>query len=419
MTFISTQESTRLLLAVLLLLFSAQLFGYVFERLRMPKVIGEITGGLVLGPSLLGHVSPAAYDFVFKAYAFEGQALSVFYWFGLILLMFVSGLEQERWESTLDKKLIISLIVASTAVPILLGYITSGIVNIQALMGVKQSIPAVRMIFAISMAITSIPVISKIFMDIGIMHTRFAKTILSIAVTHDVLLWIGVAAATSMVSTKAAGEGLWQQAGHEILAVVLFFAVSIVILPKLTRKISETRMRSLARYSAVGAALLFCLLFVLAANLLGISAMFGALLAGLVLGISFSGRTEKIKENIKTFSMAFFVPVYFAMVGVQINLLKDFSLYYFAMMMVLSFVFQAAAVFPAALLLKKDRKLAGNIVISLTAKGGPGIVLATVTYEAGIINERFFTTLILAALATSLIAGWVLRRQKQEIENIL
>lgn len=417
MTFISTDEIARLILAVLLLLFSAHVFGYLFDSLKMPKVIGEIAGGMALGPSLLGHISPKLYDWIFNAFTSETQALSVFYWFGLILLMFISGMEQEKWDENLDKKLIISLIAVSTAIPIGLGYAAAGFFDMQALAGVKQSIPAMKIIFAISMAITSIPVISKIFMDIGIMHTRFAKTILTIAVLHDVLLWIGVAAAEGIANHQAIQGGFWKSAGYSIFIVIVFFALSILVVPHLmTRTLKNS---GIIRYSTIGMALLFCLLFVLAANLIDVNVMFGALLAGLAIGIGFSGRMEKVKENIKAFSMAFFIPLYFALVGIRINLIEDFNLFYFAVITILSFVFQGLAVYPVMMLMKKTKRLAVNVIVSLTAKGGPGIVLATVTYEAGIINGICFTSLILSALVTSAIAGWWLRRQAGLIENIL
>ncbi len=89
-------ELTRFFFAIVLLLVSALWFGYVFKKFKLPKVIGEIVGGLVLGPTLLGFLAPSAYDWIFKAFNEEGKLISIIYWVGLILLMFISGFEIER-----------------------------------------------------------------------------------------------------------------------------------------------------------------------------------------------------------------------------------------------------------------------------------------------------------------------------------
>lgn len=420
MIFIGDAEITRLILAVVLLLGSAYLFGYIFEYCKMPKVIGEILGGLVLGPTVLGAVAPAVYDNVFDAFEFEGQALSVFYWMGLILLMFVSGLEQEKWGNELDRKLIILLIIVSTTIPICCGYLTTYYINLGDIVGVQNNIMSLKIIFAISMAITSIPVISKIFIDLGLIQTVFAKTILAIAVVHDVILWAGVAVATALISKDGqTDESLWTGIAWEIFVVVAMFLISLTILPKIMSKANTSKINIIAKYSPVGCAIIFCLMFIIIADLLNVSVMFGALLAGLVLGISFSENMEKIKNNIKIFSMAFFIPIYFALVGIRIDLIADFNFKYIVITFILSFVFQFVATAPTVWFLKKDFKLAMATVISLNAKGGPGIVLATVAFDLGIINSMFFTTLIITTVLTSLLAGWWLKHYEKDVSEML
>src|SRR3989338_9159050 len=98
---IDTGTLTRFFIAMLSLLFSAYLFGYLFERLKMPKVVGEIFGGLVLGPTFLGHFFPSIYEDIFLK---QGEIIAALYWLGLVLLMFTSGFEIERKLEKRDKK---------------------------------------------------------------------------------------------------------------------------------------------------------------------------------------------------------------------------------------------------------------------------------------------------------------------------
>src|SRR6266702_1408555 len=93
---LSNQELTVFFFAVVLLLLFAHTLGFVFQRLGMPRVIGEITGGLLLGPTGLGWVSPRLQSSLFGAFSAEGKLLSSFSWLGLVLLMFISGFEMQK-----------------------------------------------------------------------------------------------------------------------------------------------------------------------------------------------------------------------------------------------------------------------------------------------------------------------------------
>ena len=80
---ISNIELTRFFIAIALMLFSAHFFGYLFNRFKMPRVIGEIFGGLILGPTLLGYISPQTYTWIFESFNSETYLISIFYWLGL------------------------------------------------------------------------------------------------------------------------------------------------------------------------------------------------------------------------------------------------------------------------------------------------------------------------------------------------
>jgi Kef-type K+ transport system membrane component KefB len=96
MIAINNKDLTIFFFVIVLLLVSAHGFGYLFHKMRLPKVIGEIAGGLVLGPTFLGNFSPDLYSKIFNAFEFEGRLISAIYWLGLVLLMFVSGFEIQR-----------------------------------------------------------------------------------------------------------------------------------------------------------------------------------------------------------------------------------------------------------------------------------------------------------------------------------
>ena len=133
--------------------------------------------------------------------------------------------------------------------------------------------------------------------------------------------------------------------------------------------------------------------------------MFGALIAGMLFGSLPQREFQEARETIKTFSMSFFIPVYFAMVGLQINFAGNIDV----PLTVEYFVFSTAViiltVWPAMRIAGHSAVTAWNFSVAMTTRGGPGIVLASLAYSVGIINQTFFVTLILTALVTSLLCG--------------
>jgi Kef-type K+ transport system membrane component KefB len=118
--------------------------------------------------------------------------------------------------------------------------------------------------------------------------------------------------------------------------------------------------------------------------------------------------------GVENFSFAFFVPIYFALVGIQLNVIHDFSLLRFVVFFALAFMLEFIGTWSALLFAKISNKARASFAVTMNARGGPGIVLATVSYAAGIINLEFFTVLILTTMLSSMIAGYYLRFQQHK-----
>lgn len=398
-------ELTRFLSAVMLLLVSAHLFAYILQLLKLPRVIGEIIGGIILGPSLLGFMYPNVYDWVFNAFESEGKLISSIYWFGLMLLMFVSGFEIEWSFNKKDKNIISVVLLGSTIVPFLAGWILPDYYNISPLLGVKQNILALKIIVAIAIAVTSIPVISKIFIDLNIIKTRFAKIVLTAATIHDIILWIALAIATELVNNGVSTINIL----YSLLITLVFFIFTLLFAPKIFNYITNNKLNPLVKSSDEGYALFICLLFTVVASILNVNIVFGAFLAGVVLNSLLNEKFKRVKTNIKSFSLAFFIPIYFAVVGLKIDLIYHFNILFFLMFFLFTTFFEMAGTFFAVKLIRIDNLSSFNFSVAMTTRGGPGIVLATIAYDTGIISETFFVTLVVIAIITSLLAGYWFR----------
>jgi len=409
----------NVLLSISLLLASAHLLGYVFERLRQPRLVGEILAGVLLGPFVLGQIASSNYDVFFGDPAGESQASAVLgfmYWLGLLFLMFISGSQVRRVLARENQKQTAWILGIGTPVPffIVLFLGLFSILPIDPLVGTVGQKTSTLLILAIAVAVTSIPVISRIFYDLKILHTRFASLILGASVLEDIILWVVLAVATAIAGTASlAQEHVIGEITSHVGATLAYITITLFLTPHFLKKLHATRWNILIKASPLGYVILIMFFYAIVAALLDVTLVFAAFLAGfgVVGGMNGSERQRfaKIFESIEHFSTSTFIPIYFALVGYRLVFGSGFSLGMLLLFLAGSSTLALISVGGAA-------KLAGfrgldilNIAITTNARGGPGIVLASVAYDAGIINAAFYTTLVLAAVITSQAAGVWLR----------
>jgi Kef-type K+ transport system membrane component KefB len=165
--------------------------------------------------------------------------------------------------------------------------------------GAKGNSIAFNIVVDIAVAITSIPVISKIFIDLGIINTRFAKIVLSTATIQDVILWVALAIATGMVSSEVTST---YNIILTVLAPVAFFGFALWIMLGLIRISNDLKINFLIKSSVFGYALFICFIFAAIASTLNINVVFGAFLAGIIIGVMPNEQFGTGKSHIKEIS---------------------------------------------------------------------------------------------------------------------
>ncbi len=407
LTTLSEHEIIATLIALALLLGSAFVVGSLMERVKAPRVVGEILGGLILGGTLLYHFFPELMGGIFMAYPEEGKVLNIFYQLGLIFLMFLSGYNTRLELDRSNGRVIFFVFFGATVLP-MLGAIPFIRMFEPAFIGEMGNKISFGLVFTIGVAITSIPVISKIFFDMGIMNTRFSNTVLTVSTFQDLLLWILLNAATRIA---AAGElRLVDMIGVVAITLGLFAVVKVISDHTRPR---EQHLKPITFYSVS-----FVILLLVCAGLytVGINIMYAAFLVGYVVK-AVAGVDTRIKnamDSLGNFAFSFFIPIYFALVGIQLNLLHNFSFLRFAIFFVIAFGLEGIGTFLMLQFTDLRDAVKVNFAITMNARGGPGIVLATVAYSYQIISVEFFTVLILTTMLSSLIAGYWLRSQQKK-----
>ena len=381
----------------------AHVLGQLFTRFKQPRVIGEILAGVLVGPALLGHF----WTLTLPGAAATGLPLplELCYQIGLILLMFLSGAETQHLFKREDQRATAWLALVGTAVPFIVAVAACSFFALGALAGAAASRTALMLVIGIAVAVTSIPVISRIFYDLGILKTRFAKLVLGVAVIEDVVLWAVLAIATALAKQHQGSPT--QMIVREIALTIASFGFGLTVAPRLLKRLRRAKWNVLAQASPAAHLLLVLFAYVALAAFLDINIVFAAFLAGFSVPQTANEKDKHYRaatESIHTLSFALLIPLYFALVGYKLNL-KTISPVMIAGFLVIACSIKLVAVWLGARGAGFRGRSAINLAVATNARGGPGIVLASVAFDAGIISAPFYTTLIIAAIVTSQAAG--------------
>ena len=413
----TNHELGSVILALLLLMLSANVLGQLFTRLRQPKVVGEILAGVLLGPTLLQKVAPGFSADIFGADKTNPKAivLNFFYNFGMLMLMFVAGAAAKHLLGKENRKATAFILGLGTPLPFLFALLVAPALPLERFMGTAGSESAVVLVFAAAAAVTSIPVITKIFADLGILHTRFASLQLGSAVLEDIGLWgvLSIASAIAAAKLASTGDQLAGTIGEHILVNAAFVLVALFVMPAILRKLSRAQWNVLAENSPIVWMLTVFLGYVALAAALDVTLAFAALLAGYgVMGGMKSTEHARFRAPVHSISEVaanFFIPVYFALIGYRLDLSKTFDPVMLGAFMLGTSLVVFGCVGLGSRLARMNWLDTINLAVTQNARGGPGIVMASVAFDAGIINAPFFTTLVLTAVFTSQACGFWLQ----------
>src|SRR5690348_3203650 len=195
-------DLARLLIALAVLLVAAHGVGALFARFRQPPAIGEIVAGLLLGPSALGAAFPDVQHWIFPATGSSAAALGAVYQLGLLLLMFAAGAEMRRLMQRNAVRTVGLIAAFGLVLPFAAGLGLVAVLGVGNFIGTAGNEAALILVFGMAVAVTSIPVISRIMHDAGLLGTRFSRIVLSVAVIEDIVLYVILAVAIGLVQAR-------------------------------------------------------------------------------------------------------------------------------------------------------------------------------------------------------------------------
>lgn len=392
-----------LLLQILTIIVAARTLGILFNKIGQPTVIGEVVAGIILGPSLLGMWFPEYTAFLFPKTSLPNlQFLSQI---GLVLFMFVIGMELDLkvLKSKAHEAIVISH--ASIIVPYALGV---GLAYFLYLEFAPQNInfASFALFMGIAMSITAFPVLARIIQERGMTKTRIGTMVLTCAAADDITAWCILAAVIALVKVGSVVSALYTV----VLAVLFVFIMLKLVQPfiiKLGRTYSNRETLSLNIV-----ALIFGVLILSAyiAEVIGIHALFGAFLAGVIMPPEFSFRRILI-EKVEYLALGLLLPLFFAFSGLrtQIGLLNDLHLWSVCVVIILIAI---AGKFGGSMIAAKfvGQSWRESIAIGalMNTRGLMELVVLNIGYDLGVLSPEIFAMMVLMALVTTFMTGPVL-----------
>ncbi len=386
----------KLLLQIIVILIACRLVGWVFQKMKQPTVIGEILAGIILGPSILGHMFPEVSAFLFPEDSLI--YINMLSQFGLILFMYTIGMELDITE--VKKKLQETILIShtSTIVPFFGGMLVAYFIYDNY---ASKATPflSFALFIGIAMSITAFPVLARIIQERGLTKTHLGTISLASAANGDITAWCLLAV---VVSIGQAGSMLG--AVYNILFSIIYIAFMLFIARPVLRLVGNLYNNTeVIDKPLVAMIFLFLLGSSYVTEILGLHALFGAFFAGMVMPENLRFR-KIMNDKVEDVSLALFLPLFFASTGLrtEIGLLNTPELWIMCMVFIaVAIITKFGSAYFSSRFVGENVRDSLYIGALMNTRGLMELVVLTIGYEMGILTPAIFVMLVIMTLVTT------------------
>jgi Kef-type K+ transport system membrane component KefB len=364
-------------------LLAAKLGDEVFKRIGQPAIVGEILGGVLVGPSVLGLVDTS-------------EVLRVFSELGIVFLLFWVGLETKLSEMRAVGRIAVTVGSAGVVLPFLVG------IGFGLALGESSE---TSVFLGAALAATSAGITSATFLQLGIGRSRAARTVLGAAVVDDILALILLSVAVGMAADGGVDAGKIALALAIAVAFVVFVALGgTQLLQRRPKLLQAPRFAD----SPLLPAVILCLGLAAVSAQIGLAALIGAFLAGMI--VAETKDNTSIEEEVRPL-YAFFPPFFFAFIGIELDLGSLLTGHALLLLAAITVLAALSKLIPAYLAARGLGKTEATIVgVGMIPRGEVGIVIASIGAAEGVVDAELFAVVVGMSVLTTLIAPFVLRR---------
>jgi len=376
--------------------------GQLMRLVRLPAVLGELIGGVLLGPTLLGTFAPNAYAYIFPSTPNIIIGRETLLTISIVLFLLVVGMELNPGQLKTRGLNVVWTSALGIIIPFAMGYglvmLVPGLWMTQA----KDNVFPFALFIGTALSISALPVISRVLMDLNLLKSRLGTVIISSATINDLIGWFLLA--VIMNTFILSGEP-----HNNVWIMLLQILGMFLIILTLGRWIVQRTLRWYERrYSnsgiLLGAFILLALLAASAAEAIGIHPIFGAFLIGIAIAQNKEKRGET-QETLYQLVNYIFAPLYFVSIGLKANFSASFDLYLVIVLILVASFGKILGATLGARLSKMPFREALAVGFGMNARGAMEVLIASIALQYKIIDQRIFVALIITAFVTTIIAG--------------
>jgi Kef-type K+ transport system membrane component KefB len=386
------------------ILILARIFAELGKKIKMPIVMGEILLGIILGPTVFGSLYPDLCNSIFPKVGAAKIAMDGITSLAVVMLLFVAGMEVQLQIMLKQGKTAVYTSFTSMIIPFALGF--AAVWFLPGFFNFKADKLVYALFFGIAMAVSALPVITRILMDLNLFKTKVGMVIIAAAIFDDLTGWIMFSFVLSLMGQQGEITSIWFTIG-----MILGFGLFMLIIGRyvINRTLPWIQQKLSWPGGVLSISLGLCFLGAAFTEYIGLHAILGAFIVGIAFGDSVHLQ-EREREIIHQFVTNVFAPLFFVSIGFKVNFIENFDL---PLVLLVFFLAVACKVFGAALggymggLTKRESLAVG---FGLNARGAMEIILGTLALNVGLIDSKMFVALVVMALVTSMMSGPLMKR---------
>lgn len=401
----SHSDLTYLLIFLGSILIISRIITEMFKKVNLPVIVSEISLGIILGPTVLGSIFPDIFQPLYTSNSSLKIALDSLVSLSVILFLFIAGIEVKlKLIFSQGKKALITSI-GSVLFPFITGFITAWTLPQIFLYNPQQQF-VYSLFLGTAMAISALPVIIRILMELDLLSSETGVIIITSAIISDIVGWIIFSLILSMLGKSSEIHNIY----FTIIGLILFIFFSLVIGRKLIDKLLKYVHKNFSWPGGfLSISLGLCFLGAGFTEYIGLHAILGAFIVGIVFGDS-KELDESAQEIIHQFVNNIFTPLFFVSLGLKVNFITNFDPLITIIVLTIAILCKVIGATLGGIIGGLKSRTALAVGFGLNARGAMEIILGTLALDAGLINEKMFIALVIMAILTSLMSAPMMKR---------
>ncbi|WFS00626.1 cation:proton antiporter [Rhizobium tumorigenes] len=389
------------LIQIVILVVVGRLLGEAMVRIGQPSIMGQIIGGIILGPSILGQIWPGAQAHIFPTSPEQKSMTDAVAQLGILFLLLLAGMETDLGLAKRLRRAALGVSLTGIAVPFAAGFALGQLIPVEFLPDASKRL-VTSLFLGTALSISSVKIVASVVREMDFMRRNIGQLIVASAIIDDTVGWVIIAVTFSLAEKGAVDLPTLARA---VIGTLAFMAFSFTIGRKLVFEIIRfTNDRFRSDLPVLSAIIAIMGGMAIITNAIGVHTVLGAFVAGILVGES-PILTRQIDEQLRALTTALFMPVFFGLTGLHTDLsvLGDPSTLMLAVgLIVIASLGKFGGAFAGAKIGKFSNAEALALGCGMNARGSTEVIVATIGLSVGVLDERLFSVIVAMAVVTTM-----------------